>query len=64
MWLNNVIIKDKVIENERLELSDKDARYYLGPNLTLHQCTLVIKVPTRRLLLRGPHFMGCTIDAK
>jgi hypothetical protein len=64
MWLKNVIIKDNVIENERLELGDKDALYYLGPNLTLRQCTLVIKVPTRRLLLLGPQFMGCTIDVK
>ncbi|MDY7226205.1 pentapeptide repeat-containing protein [Hyalangium rubrum] len=64
MWLNNVIFEDKVIENERLELTAKDALYYLGPKLTLRHCTLVLQVPARRLLLAGPQLMDCTIEVK
>jgi hypothetical protein len=29
--LGNVIFEDKELENERLELTDKDAHYFLGP---------------------------------
>ena len=34
-WLGNVAFKDRKIENERLELIDKNANYILGPDLTL-----------------------------
>ncbi|WPB80667.1 hypothetical protein KYC5002_16190 [Archangium violaceum] len=48
-WLTNVIIENKAVENERLELTDKDSLYFLGPNLTLHNCTVVLKVPARHV---------------
>jgi hypothetical protein len=64
MWLNNVIFKDKTIENERLELRDKDALYYLGPNLILRSCTLVLKVSSRCLLLRGLRLIDCSVEVK
>ncbi|MCY1080974.1 hypothetical protein [Archangium lansingense] len=34
-WLTNVLFENKVFENERLELTDKNSLYFLGPNLTL-----------------------------
>lgn len=64
MWLNNIIFEDRVIENERLELGARDALYYLGPNLTLRHCNLVLKVPTKRLLLPGARLIDCTIEVK
>ncbi|MDC0711511.1 hypothetical protein POL68_23775 [Stigmatella sp. ncwal1] len=64
MWLNNVIFKNQVIENERLEFRDKNALYYLGPNLLLRSCTLVLQVPTRRLLLNGLKLMDCSLEVK
>lgn len=64
MWLNNVVIQDKTIENERLELRDKDTLYYLGPNLVLRSCTITLRVPAKRLLPRGLRLIDCTVEAK
>jgi hypothetical protein len=64
MWLTNVIFKDRTIENERLELRDKNALYYLGPNLVLRSCTLILRVPTSRLLPRGMKLIDCTLEVK
>jgi len=63
-WLENVIIEDREIENERLELTDKDSLYFLGPNLTLRHCTIVLKVPARRLHIRAVRFIDCTFEVK
>jgi len=62
--LGNVIIEDKQIANERLELTDKEAHYFLGPNLTLRHCTLVLKVPASRLFILGARFIDCTFEVK
>jgi hypothetical protein len=62
--LGNVIFKDREIENERLELTDTKANYILGPNLTLKNCTLVLKVSARRLSLKQPRFIDCTFEVK
>jgi len=43
-WLGNAIFEEREVENERLELTDKEVNYILGPNLTLRNCTLVLKV--------------------
>jgi hypothetical protein len=63
--LENVIIEDRKIENERLELTDKDSLYFLGPNLTLRNCTVVLKVSARNLLFdQGTRFIDCTFEVK
>ncbi|PTL81667.1 pentapeptide repeat-containing protein [Vitiosangium sp. GDMCC 1.1324] len=62
--LGNVVFKDREIENERLELTDKKANYILGPNLTLKNCTLVLKVPARRLSTKQARFIDCTFEVK
>jgi len=59
----NIHYKDREIEGERLELS-KGALYWLGPNLTLRNCTLVISVASRWLHLLSGHLVDCTIQAK
>jgi hypothetical protein len=64
-WLENVIIEDKEIENGRLELTDKNSLYFLGPNLTLRNCTVVLKVSARRLrIAQGTRFIDCTFEVK
>lgn len=63
-WLTNVLIENKEMRNERLEVTDKDSLYFLGPNLTLRQCTVILKVPARRLHLLGAHFIDCTFEVK
>jgi len=63
-WLENVIIENKEIENERFEVTDKDSLYFLGPNLTLRNCTVILKVPARRLHILGARFIDCAIEVK
>jgi hypothetical protein len=63
-WLGNVVFNDREIENERLELTDTKANYILGPNLTLRNCTLVLKVSARHLSLKQPRFIDCTFEVK
>lgn len=59
----NIHYKDREIEGERLELP-KGALYWLGPNLTLRNCTVVISVASRCLTLMSGQFIDCTIQAK
>ncbi|WNG21108.1 pentapeptide repeat-containing protein [Cystobacter fuscus] len=63
-WLGNIIIEDKEIENERFELTDKNSHYFLGPNLTLRHCTVILKVPAGRLFINQAHFINCTFEVK
>jgi hypothetical protein len=59
----NIHYENREIEGERLELP-KHAIYWLGPNLTLRRCTLVISVATRWLTLMSGNLIDCTIQAK
>jgi len=63
-WMENVLIENREIENERLELIDKNSLYSLGPNLLLKNCTIVLKVSARHLFLDGPRFLNCTFELK
>jgi hypothetical protein len=63
-WLENVIFKDQEIVNERLELTDKNSLYYLSTGLTLRNCTVVLKVPTSRLIIKQAQFIDCTFEVK
>ncbi len=63
-WLENVIIENREIEDERFEVTDKDSLYFLGPNLTLRQCKVVLKVSARRLHILGARFIDCAIEVK
>jgi|SRR6218665_522477 len=64
MFFTKVFHKDRTIENECLELSDKGSRYSLGPNLTLRNCSLVLKVSARNLFINGACFIDCTFEVK
>ncbi|MFL5353854.1 pentapeptide repeat-containing protein [Archangium sp.] len=63
-WLENVIIEDKEIANERLELTDKNSLYFLGPDLLLRNCTVILKVSARNLIIVGARFIECTFEVK
>jgi hypothetical protein len=64
MFFTKVFYEDKEIENERLELTAKNSLYYLGRNLTLSHCTLVLKVSASNLFIRGVRFINCTFEVK
>jgi len=64
MFFTKVFHEDKEIENERLELTDKGSLYFLGRDLTLRNCTVVLKVAARNLLIRKARFIGCTFEVK
>ncbi|MCY1073553.1 hypothetical protein [Archangium lansingense] len=63
-WLENVLIEDKEIANERLELTDKNSLYFLGPNLSLRNCTVILKVSARNLIIVGARFFDCTFEVR
>ncbi|EPX57148.1 hypothetical protein D187_006902 [Cystobacter fuscus DSM 2262] len=63
-WLENVLLENKEIENERLELSDKNSLYFLGPNLSLRNCTVILKVSARSLIIIGARFINCTFEVR
>jgi hypothetical protein len=59
----NIHYENREIEGERLELP-AGAIYWLGPNVTLRRCTLVIGVASRWLSLVSGRLIDCTIEAK
>jgi hypothetical protein len=63
-WLQNVIFKDREMVNERLELTDKGSLYYLSTGLILRNCTLVLKVSARNLIIKGARFIDCAFEVK
>jgi hypothetical protein len=64
MLAKKVFYEDKHLENERLELTDKGTLYFLGRNLTLKNCTLVLKVAASNLFIRDVRFTDCTFEVK
>ena len=64
MFYTKVFYENREIENERLELSDKNSLYFLGENLTLRNCTLVTKVASRNLFIDRVRFIDCTFEVK
>jgi hypothetical protein len=55
---------DREIKNERLVLDSKTEVYYLGHDLTLRNCTLVLKVPAKALAISRTHLIDCVIEVK
>ncbi len=61
--MSQLNIENQEIVNERLEFKSGDIGF-LGPNLTLRQCTLVLNVAARNLILIKPRIINCTINVK
>lgn len=55
---------DREIADEKLVLDSKTEVYYLGHHLTLRNCTLVLKVPARALVIARSRLIDCTVEAK
>ena len=55
---------DQELVGERLVLDSKTELYYLGHNLTLRNCTVVLRVATRALVITRVRFINCSIDVK
>ena len=64
MLFTKVFYEDKEIENERLELTDRGSLYFLGPGLTLRNCTIVLKVSARNLFFNRVRFINCAFEVK
>jgi hypothetical protein len=60
----NIHYENREIQGERLELTDKEASYWLGPNLTLRGCTVVLGVSRRQFVPMWGTLIDCTIEAK
>jgi hypothetical protein len=61
--LSQINLENRVLENERLELHP-GVVYFLGPELTLKNCTLVLRVSARNLVIPHAHFTGCNFEVK
>ncbi|WP_434391410.1 hypothetical protein [Melittangium boletus] len=59
----NIHYEKRALIGERLELR-KGSFYWLGPDLTLRDCTLVISAARRSLSLVSGQFINCGIQAK
>ncbi|WP_434387149.1 hypothetical protein [Melittangium boletus] len=64
MFFTKVIHQDKELSNERLELMDKGSLYFLGANLTLRNCALIVKVPARNLFTHDVRFIDCSVEVR
>lgn len=65
MLYTKVVYKNKEMKGERLELTDKNALYFIGPDVKLTDCTIVSKIAARNLLIRGGvQFVNCTFEVK
>ncbi|WP_434390102.1 hypothetical protein [Melittangium boletus] len=60
----NIHYENRELEGDRLELTDKTAIYWLGPNVTLRGCTLILGVSARWLHLVSGKLINCTLQAK
>nr|WP_075335880.1 hypothetical protein [Archangium gephyra] len=60
----SIVYEGREIEDERLELTDKEGNYYLGPNLLMRRCTVVTRVSARWLHILSTRFVDCTIQVK
>ncbi|MFY0570605.1 pentapeptide repeat-containing protein [Archangium lansingense] len=65
MWPGNIFFENREIEDERVELAGAENQIvYFGPNLTLRRCTVVVRVPGSRLIVRQLRLIDCTIEFK
>ncbi|WP_434386784.1 hypothetical protein [Melittangium boletus] len=60
----NIHYANRVLEGEHLELTDKTAICWFGPNVTLRGCTLVTNISARWLHLVSGTLSDCSIQAK
>lgn len=62
--MKSILYENRELEGERLELTDKEGNYYLGPNLTLRRCTVVTRVSASWFHILPSRFIDCTLQVK
>jgi len=55
--------RDREVRGEKIDIKSDDA-YYLGPDLVLRDCTLVMRTNARAFTLTRAQLIGCTVEAK
>lgn len=60
----NIHYENREIIGERLMLTSKDAIYWVGPNVTLRRCTLILRVAARWLHLYKARLIDCVVEVK
>ena len=58
-----ISLRDRTVQGETVNIDQKDV-YFLGPNLTLRDCTVVIAIAGGNLILAASRFENCRIVAK
>lgn len=58
-----ISLNDRTVQGETVSIDQKSV-YFLGPNLTLRDCTVVIAIPGSDLILAASRFESCRIGAK
>ncbi len=61
--MSQVNLQDAELSNERIEIGP-NVVFFLGPHLTLRDCTLVLRVAARNLVIPQARFFDCTFEAK
>lgn len=61
--MSQVNLENTELAHERIEIGS-DVVYFLGPNLTLRHCTLVLKVAARNLIIPQARLMDCVVEAR
>ncbi|MDY7225108.1 hypothetical protein [Hyalangium rubrum] len=61
--MSQVNLENAELVNERIEIGP-DVVYFLGPNLTLRDCTLVLRGAARNLIIPQARFIDCTFEAR
>ena len=58
-----VHLQGRELRNETLDIGEKDA-HFLGPDLVLRDCTVVLRTTARCLIISRTQFYGCHIVAR
>lgn len=61
--MSQINLENAELSNERIEIGP-DVVFFLGPNLILRHCTLVLKVAARNLVIPQARFFDCTFESK
>jgi hypothetical protein len=61
--LSQVNLQDAELTGERIDIG-RNVVYFLGPNLTLRNCTLVLQIAARNLVIPQARFIDCTFVVK
>lgn len=61
--MSQVNLQDVELTGELIDIG-RDVVYFLGPNLTLRHCTLVLQIAARNLVIPQARFIDCTFVVK